>query len=67
MSLNTKEIGQLLGVARAYLLLVDATTIAIGDGAAGGVGLTRNQLAVLVNRAYRELPDAGTPPTFSES
>lgn len=67
MSMDRREIGLILGVARAYLKLVDATTIAIGDGATGGVGLTRNQLAILINRFYREQPGVGTPPEFAES
>lgn len=65
MSIDQRELQRLAGVARSYITLVDATTISMDDG--GATGLTRDQLAVLLNRFYREFPGAGTPPTITES
>ncbi len=55
MSVNLAEIGQLVGVARAVVDLIDATTITIGDLTGQGPKFTRNSLATLVNRAQKEL------------
>lgn len=67
MSLNSKDISQFISIARRVVQLIDATTIAITDINPSGTNLTRNQLAVLVNRAYSEMPELGTPGTLAES
>ena len=64
MSINQREIQQLVSIARDAVRLIDATTIAITDLTGN---LTRDQIAVLVNRAYKEFPGMGTPPDLSES
>ena len=65
MSLNAREIEQLVAVTRDVVALIDATTIAITD--ITQTRLTRNQLATLINRYYNETPGVGTPPALAES
>ena len=73
MSLNQREIGQLVSVVRALIVDVDNqvgvdTNLAFADlDEVVATGLTRDQIAVLVNRAYKELPSLGTPPALAES
>lgn len=74
MSLDTREISQFAAIARRVVQLIDATTIAITDINPSAVNITRNQLAVLVNRYYAESANpnnsnfrVGTPPALAES
>ncbi len=53
MSLEHREVSQLVGVARAYLALVDATTIALNDGGPTGYA-TAAALRTDINRYYAE-------------
>lgn len=78
MSLNAREISQLVGFARAVIVDVD-NAVAVSGGNADGTlafvdldavvaaGYTRNGLAALINRAQREMPEMGTPPALAES
>jgi len=67
MSLNARDIDRFAAIARRVVELIDATTIAITDINPSATNLTRDQLAVLVNRFYAETPNVGTPPALSES
>lgn len=79
MSLNAREIAQLVGFARAVIIDVDNAVAVSGGGADGtllfadldavvAAGYGRNALAVLINRFYREnQPHAGTPAALAES
>lgn len=67
MSLDSKELSHFASIARRVVELIDATTIAITDINPSGTNLTRNQLAVLVNRYYEETPGAGKPAALAES
>jgi hypothetical protein len=78
MSLNQREINQLIGFARAVIVDVD-NAVAVSGGAGDGTllfvdldevnaaGYTRNALATLINRAYGEQPGVGSPPDLAES
>lgn len=77
MSLNQREIAQLANVARAIVQDVD-NTVAVADeitfklafsdlDAVVATGLTRNQIAALVNRFFAEQPGAGSPAALAES
>lgn len=78
MSLNPREIGQLIGFARAVIEDVDAEVAVSGGNADGTLafvdlvavvdaGYTRDDLAALINRAYAEFPGMGTPVALAES
>ena len=67
MSLNQQDVSHFASIARRVVELIDATTIAITDINPSGTNLTRNQLAVMVNRYYSETPGAGTPAALAES
>ena len=77
MSLNRREIAQLAGIVRGLVKDLQAP-VAIADQATflpvlsdltntAATGLTRAQMAALVNRFYAEQPGAGTPPALAES
>lgn len=78
MSLNAQEIGRLVSFARSVIRDVD-NAVAVSGGGANGTLLfadltavnaakhTRNGIAVLVNRAYAEMPELGKPPALAES
>ena len=73
MSLNARELGQLVGFARTIIEDVDAEVAVTGAGADGtllfvdltatnAAGYTRAGVAALINRFYAEkFPEAGTP------
>jgi hypothetical protein len=76
MSLNAREIGQIVGFARAVIEDVDAAVAVSGGGANGtllfvdltkvnAAGYTRAGVAALLNRAMQELEEVGTPPDLS--
>ena len=67
MSLDNRELSIMYSLARRVVQLIDATTIAITDVNPSAINLTRNQLAVLVNRAFAEQSPVGTPPALAES
>ena len=78
MSLNAREIGQLIGFARAMVEDIDAAVAVSGGGADGtllfvdltavnAAGYTRDELAALINRAYAEFPETGSPIALAES
>ena len=63
--LNQRELERFVAISIDVVRLIDATTIAITDIVQ--TNLTRNQIAALINRFYRETPGVGTPPEVSES
>lgn len=76
MSLNAREIGQLIGFCRAVIVDVD-NAVAVSGGNADGTllfadldacvaaGYTRAGMAALINRAYLEQPELGKPPALA--
>jgi hypothetical protein len=57
MSMDARDISYFIAISRRVVELIDATTIAITDVP---VGLTRNEIAALVDRAYAgEQPKLG--------
>ena len=68
MSLNAHELGRIIGFARAVIVDVD-NAVAVSGGNADGTllfadldevnaaGYARNSMAVLINRAFREMPE----------
>ena len=77
MSLNLKEIAQLVGVARAIIVDVDNEAVIADESTfklaftdldeVVATKLTRDQIAVLVNRFYAETAGVGTPTALAES
>lgn len=67
MSLDKREIGILAGLGRALVVDADAARVTYTDLTACVEIISRNDLAILVNRAFKEIPGIGTPPDLSES
>ena len=67
MSLNKEELDHFAALAYRVVQLIDATTIAITDVNPQAINITRDQLAVLVNRYYKETPNVGKPTALAES
>lgn len=63
-NISQEDWNKLAHSMRRSVELIDNATITINDV---DVGLTRNQLAILVNRYYGETRGAGSPSPLAES
>ena len=67
MSLDKREIGILAGLARALVTDADAGRATYANLTDCVRIISRNNLAILVNRAFKEIPGIGTPKDLAES
>ena len=67
MSLDKRDIGILAGLARALVVDADAARVTYTNLTACVGVISRNNLAILVNRAFKEIPGIGTPKDLAES